>query len=497
MRTLSGYDDRSFNQASYQGQGKRNPFLWWFNLTSIPDPPEDASFVKREVARKSRLISIVAFFLLVLFAIYLPVDIATKSIPSLISTLMILPVALVAIMLNRAGRTFGAGVVVVCFAELALSSVVLTTVPFDITSVQLYGLLVISELLAVSLLPGITVFITAVYNSMVILFSLLYQQQTPVMVQTVHHQFATLLLNPVGVQLLVAGVTYLWVGSTLKAIARADHAEVVASLEHEMGLQATLVAEEKLLLVAKINEVVQFHINTMNSGMSAKFPFSEETKVLWPLINIIHSLQRRVQRSLYTDYELHRLKRAIVDYANYVYATDLAQQEQWPQTKTELDLMLYPIMQQIHKSPLSAWQHTSSIKNGETTASGGSSTTSKRNPVSFGGNPVSFGGESSVTNGMNPVSFGGNPMPPGGNLATSRGNSVPLGGNPRTFGGESSVTNGGNPVSLGGNPVSLGGNPRAFGENSATNGRNPRTFRKNPAEFAESPMFNGSATRKL
>ena len=349
MQTLNDHRNRPFNQVSRQRRIKKSPFQGWFYLTSIPDPPEGASFVKRETARKSRLISVVACFLLLLFAICLPAAIIVRNVPSLVSTSAILPVTLVAILLNRAGKTFAAGIIIVCASEILLSLVILTTRPFDVMDMQSYELLVIGELLSVSLLPGRSVFIVALYNSAVILGSLLYQPKTPALLQIVHHQLVAVVLNPVGVQLLVAGVTYLWVSSTLRAIARADYAEVVAALEQEIGREATLAAEEKHLLEAKINEIVKFHNDAMKSSISAKFPFSEETKVLWPLINVIHSLQRKVQSSFSTDSELRRLKNAIADYTSFVYKNDLTQRKQWPQTKTDLDLLLYAIMQQMGK----------------------------------------------------------------------------------------------------------------------------------------------------
>ncbi len=334
------------NQDSQWDEVRLNPVQWWFKLTAMPEPAAGASFVKREAARKSRLASIIASFLLILFCIYFPADIASRSIPSLISTTAILPVALTAILFNRVGKTFWAGMVIVCAAELALSSLIWTARPLDVLNLQLYELLVIGELLAVSLLPGRVVFLAALYNGAIITCSLLYLPRTPALTQIVHQQFVTLLLYPIGVQFLVAGVTYLWVSSTLRAISRADRAEVVASLERQVAQQATVAAEEKRRLEEKINQIVQFHINAMKSNSTPKIPFAEETKVLWPLINVIHSLYRRLRSAQQTEFELARLKRALVDYTNFVYSTDLAQYEKWPQTRTDLDNLLYAFRQQ-------------------------------------------------------------------------------------------------------------------------------------------------------
>ena len=47
---------------------KKGLAQWWFNLTAVPEAPSNASFRRRELARKSRLISSITFFLLLIFA---------------------------------------------------------------------------------------------------------------------------------------------------------------------------------------------------------------------------------------------------------------------------------------------------------------------------------------------------------------------------------------------------------------------------------------------
>ncbi len=266
---------------------------------------------------------------------------------AILSTTTILPVAVAATIFNRKGKPLVAGIIIVVACEAALSSLALTTIPLDSTSIDLYELLVIGELLAGALLPARAIFIAAFFNSTVVTISLLYQPKNAEWSQVVHQHFAAILLNQVGVQLLVAVVVCLWVSSALRAIMRADRAEVVASLERQMAQQTAQVAEEKRRLEEAINGIVQSHIDTMNNKVVTKIPFSEETKVLWPLINVIDSLQRRLRGTQQSEYELQYLKKAISEYAEFFRNGGVKQPLLWRRTRTELDTLLFALNEQL------------------------------------------------------------------------------------------------------------------------------------------------------
>ncbi len=238
--------------------------------------------------------------------------------------------------------------IMVAIIELALCLVIITTQPSDELSLGLYSLLIIGELLAVSLLPPSSVFFTAIYNIAFTIGSVLLLHHTPTLTQAVHQQLATIIARPVAVQFLVAAVSYIWVNSTLRAISRADRAEVIASLERQITRQSIQVAEEKQHLEENINQIVQSHIDTMNNKVVTRIPFSEETKILWPLINVIDSLQKRLRTALQTEYELQRIKKAISGYTNLIYSDRLTSQQPWPQTKTDLDPLIYAIRHKDH-----------------------------------------------------------------------------------------------------------------------------------------------------
>src|SRR5258708_27773741 len=117
----------------------------------------------------------------------------------------------------------------------------------DVANLPVFDLLIISELIAVSLLPAVSVFPIALGNILFILSDIALQPHTPALNQLLASGMAyDVIIQPIGLQIIVALVTYLWVRSALRAIARADRAEEVAELKRrdaerthqlEMGIQ--------------------------------------------------------------------------------------------------------------------------------------------------------------------------------------------------------------------------------------------------------------------
>src|SRR6266568_1277586 len=88
----------------------------WYRLTSPPEPPAGASFVKRESARRARLVSAVGFFLLAMLVVLLPAAFYI-TILILYVVLGMLALSCLALALNRAGNTLWAGILIVVAGE--------------------------------------------------------------------------------------------------------------------------------------------------------------------------------------------------------------------------------------------------------------------------------------------------------------------------------------------------------------------------------------------
>jgi hypothetical protein len=338
-----------FNE--YRKGGKRSFFHWWYALTAIPEPEGDADPSRRELARKSRLLSVIVFCLLIIFGTFIPACFLLPNPYVLVADLSMLVINVLALILNRTHRISLAGVLLVLSFEAAITMVIFTTLPLDEPSVQQYELLVFGELLAVSLLNARSVFLVAIFNSFIVVVSMVYQPHTLILDQDLQTQFWPMLLRPVAVQLLVAGVAYLWVSSATNYIARAYEAERVATGAQQIAEEQKEAAEqERQRMQASIERVVHNHANAMNQRIITKIPLTEYEPVLWPLVNVFNSLQNRLQHSHQTESDLQLINQAITTCAEMLLEGKWSL-EQPPQTKTSLDMLFTALREQVRRSP--------------------------------------------------------------------------------------------------------------------------------------------------
>ena len=317
---------------------------WWHRWTTIGDPPDNASFAKREAARKGRLFSTVGFFFLVVLLVFLPGCLVLSGHMMLTLDCVLILATIGMLLLNRAGYTLVASIGLVLAAEAVLTAVILTTTPFDETSIQLYDLYAIADLLAVSLLAARYVLVFVLANSLFIWLTLRFQLHNAVLAHDLRTQFIPILVSSVGLQIITAGVAYIWIASATRAIQRAERAEMVATLEHMMAEERTSFELARQQLEESIQHLVRTHAESMNGQTIAKIPYPPDAKVLWPLVGVINSLWMRLQRAHHTEHELQQLKQAIAGYAEVLQrATYSAQPVPIYHTRTELDALIMAV----------------------------------------------------------------------------------------------------------------------------------------------------------
>ncbi|EFH90300.1 hypothetical protein [Ktedonobacter racemifer] len=291
------------NELVDQKSKRHGLFQWWYDKTSIPDPPVNASFAQREAARKSHLLSTIVFWLLVTFILFIPGCFALPNHYVIYADLGMLALCIPALFFNRAKKPQIAGILLTFAFEAALTMVVFTTWPLDEPSIQQFELFVFGELLCVSLLAPGTVFIVMIYNMAVITVSLLWQPHDPVLNHDLASQLIPMLVRPVGVQLLVAFVAFLWVSGTNQAAKRADKAEMIAKLEHEL-------ADQKQELEQGIQLILETHIEVANGNLNARAPLNQGN-VLWQISRALNTLLIRFQRAAQAEKDLQRVEYAV------------------------------------------------------------------------------------------------------------------------------------------------------------------------------------------
>lgn len=287
---------------------KAGPFEWWYRLTAPPPVPSSGSLEQREVARRGRVTSTLALLeAIVILVLAMPSALATHHLLVLI-LLLLLGIMGVALIFNRKGKLFIAGLLLVLSVSVSMPMSVLTT-PGGLQpkTILLYDLMIQTDLLAVSVLPAGSVFLTAIFNCAFILGDIAWQPHS--------HNFDVLLAQaggevigpPVVLHLLVAIVTYIWVRSATQAINRADRAEVIARLEHDLAERDRDIASQKQLLDADILQIETTHQQIANGNLAARVPI-ERITVLWGVAGKLNNLLTRFQRLQHVENEMYRMQ---------------------------------------------------------------------------------------------------------------------------------------------------------------------------------------------
>ena len=153
----------------------------------------------------------------------------------------------------------------------------------------MYDSLVLTILIAVSLLPTRSIFVAATINSVFIAIHILYAPRTPVMEQILQADLSQSLARPISLQFFVAVVVALWVYTAAKSNERANRAEMVATLEHTIAEQHQAAEQEKQELEASIQQIVQVHTDAINGQVIGRISYPP-AKALWPLVGVVNSL---------------------------------------------------------------------------------------------------------------------------------------------------------------------------------------------------------------
>ena len=320
-------------------ESRKRPGLiqWWYNQTAIPDPVTTASFAQREAARKSHFLSTIIFWLLFSFTLFIPGCFVVPNHYIIYADLGMIACCLVAIFCNRIRQPQAAGILLTVGFELALTAIIFTTRPFDEPSIQQYELFVFGELLCVSLLAPNRVFVVMVYNIVIITISLFLplslQPRTAGLIQDLQTQWIPILVRPAAIQVLVASVCWLWAHSASLAIRRADRAEMIARLEHELS-------EQKRVLEVGIQQILQTHVEVANGNLKARAPLNQ-ANVLWQIARALNNLLVRLQKASQAEVRLQQVERAVnMTVQTIQYAEHMGQEPHITLTQTEIDPLI-------------------------------------------------------------------------------------------------------------------------------------------------------------
>ncbi len=344
---------------------RKSPLAWWYRLTAPPEPSASASFRIRDAVRRGKLASTLALLLSIVLITIDGLSIVLHLQIVILAVTMLLLVLTVALAFNRAGHPNISGIIIVLGLNTSLITVIrIAPGGLDPSALALFDILVFVELFAASLLPVNWVFLFAALNIAFILYDIPHQPWDAAMALTMHANFGAVLFRPIAVHAVVTIVLWLWVRNATQALERADRAEVIATLEHEIAMQEHSVAEEKNKLDVSIQQILNTHMRVSNGDFNARMSIGEG-EPLWviasSLNNLIARLQRlqqteqkmlpSVQRLQQTEYELQRLKNSI---HSMLLSIRQAESAQKPISLRPSGTLLDPLAASLHSKQLVA-----------------------------------------------------------------------------------------------------------------------------------------------
>ncbi len=279
---------------------------WWDRLNVLLELPGSAPLVARESARRRQLVSTILLVVAGFQLVSLPGTIIDHS-PLALGTVVVgLVICGVAMLFNRGGKAIVSSILLIIVIDLGCGLMLLTSpMGLDVANLPVFDVLIVSELIAVSLLPAVSVFPVALGNILFISGDIALQPHTPALNQLLVSDMAyDVIAQPIGLQIIVAVVTYLWVRSALRAIARADRAEEIAELQRRE-------TERTHQLETGIQQLLQTQVRAANGDFTARANLSQDN-VLWQVGVSLNLLLTRLQKAgrkvSRAEYENHQLR---------------------------------------------------------------------------------------------------------------------------------------------------------------------------------------------
>jgi hypothetical protein len=289
---------------------------WGDRINAFPEIPASAPLTVRESVRRKHLVGIILLVIAGFQFVNLPGALVDRDLLAFGTIVLGLLICGVAMLFNRGGKATISSILLIVVVDLGCGLMLLTSpMGLDVANLPVFDVLVVSVLIAVSLLPAISVFPIALINILFIIAVLSFQPRTPELNMVLHSGMALdVIAQPIALQLIVALVTYLWVRSAQRAITRADRAEEIAELQQRE-------AERSHQLETGIQQLLQTQVRAANGDLTVRANLSQDN-LLWKVGVSLNMLLTRLQKSgreaSRAEYENQQLRREVVRLTEYV-----------------------------------------------------------------------------------------------------------------------------------------------------------------------------------
>lgn len=279
---------------------KHKRFLsWWYRLSA---PDEELENSQPTVLPRSRLASILLLIIFIGEIAFIPAALTSDNlhvVPPLIAMFL---VTCLAVFLNKRGKVTLVGILLVVSLDAAFIDALFSYAHFTLVqnALPIYDLFVLSDIIAISLLPINSIIYISAFHSIFMLADIVLQPHSPDLQVLVDQTSYNFMVRPLLIQLIVALVTYLWVLNTMKALERANKAEVVAELEHTIAVQKEELDEG-------IQHILTTLVAAANGDLGVRAPLPQQ-HVLWQVGVGLNTLLARLQRTNQNERELQQMK---------------------------------------------------------------------------------------------------------------------------------------------------------------------------------------------
>jgi len=324
---------------------------WWARHTSLPDAKPGASFAERDRVRRARIASPMMLFLAILLLLVAVIAFLGHN-PNLLPVVETLyPIIVLCLFLNRKGFVTWVGVLLSLGLVGGMCMTLVITAlhgglrPID---TQILFLLFFDEMFFAMLLPINAVFLVALLNMLISLAVLNLAPQAPALTVLLAHGGSFSTLFRLGqIHVIVPFALWVLVKTMQEQTQRANMAEELARLEHDLSELASQQAEQNAALEQSITLLLTVHTCVANGDLNARVPLTHDL-VLWDVAGQLNNLIARYQKARQDVQQAEQLARSHQQmmelYPVFRQAVQQAVREQRPlqvpRSGTALDLFL-------------------------------------------------------------------------------------------------------------------------------------------------------------
>ncbi len=255
--------------------------------------------------------------------------------------------------LNRQGWVSAVVWILVGLLYLSVIAIFRHNGSLQISSVGVFDILIYAELLVVSLLPAYFVFLVMLSNCTLILLTLF--TLAPPNAFNDPGFVTNLTVGPLVLQVFVAVVTFLWVRSTEREMARADQAELIAIVKRQ-------VEEERSQVEADSRHLLEVLTRVASGDTEARVNLRQDS-ALWQLGMVLNTFLSRTHNAEHLSRVVQRTKVEADAVAQALREAKAGRPPRLPQTSGSL---LDPIIAELtsprprkapsHPTPKPPWE---------------------------------------------------------------------------------------------------------------------------------------------